>query len=351
MPLHEDIRAIKRAHPIEDVISSYGVELRRSGRGYTGRCPFHPDHGRPNLSVCCAADPADSFFLCFRCGTAGDVIRFVERLTGVGFAEAVERLGRPAALPSARTARRTAARFSGRPWGDAERACLGAAITLYHNILLDNLPALEYLRSRGIQRDIIERCRLGYAPGGQLASYVQWKGLPLGAAARVGLLQRGGAETFAGRIIVPELRGGRPIWLIGRVLGDADGPKYLGLPGRGRKPLLGWETVAGQHSAIVVESAFDYLTLVGWGFGALALLGTRVRARVVDALRAFDRLYLALNSDDAGRDAAAVLAESLGARAVVVELPGVKDVSELAAERDGRELFLSALQRSQRAAA
>ena len=141
---HEDIRAIKRAHPIENVISSYGVELRRTGRGYTGRCPFHPDHGRPNLNVCCAADPADSFFLCFRCGAAGDVIRFVARLTGLGFLEAVERLGNPAVLPSAwAAARRMARRTSVRPWGDAERACLAAAVTLYNNTLLDNLPALE----------------------------------------------------------------------------------------------------------------------------------------------------------------------------------------------------------------
>ena len=43
----EGIRAIKRAHPVADVVAGYGIQLRRSGRSLVGRCPFHHDQGRP----------------------------------------------------------------------------------------------------------------------------------------------------------------------------------------------------------------------------------------------------------------------------------------------------------------
>jgi hypothetical protein len=61
------------------------------------------------------------------------------------------------------------------------------------------------------------------------------------------LLTRSGAEFLAGRIVVPDLRGGRPTWLIGRTLDDQsidDAPVHLGLPGT--KPLLGLDGAHGE---------------------------------------------------------------------------------------------------------
>ena len=46
-----DVEAIKRDHPMADVVVSYGIELQSSGRALVGRCPFHEDGGRPNLYV------------------------------------------------------------------------------------------------------------------------------------------------------------------------------------------------------------------------------------------------------------------------------------------------------------
>lgn len=340
----EDIRALKRANPLADVAARCGVELRRSGSSYTGRCPFHDDQGRPNLSVCSFTDASEDFFHCFRCGAGGDVIRFVRLLDNLSFPEAVARLQGTAPIQHVR---RPAAitRTAVAKWGVAERACLAAAVTLYHQSLLENAHALGYLRERGIDRGTIERCRIGYAAGGELARCLSRRRLPFGAAFGVGLLKAGGRETFAGRIVVPEIRVARPIWLIGRVVGEpaGDTPKYLGLPGRGRKPLLGWESAVGEACPVLVESVFDWLTLRSWGIGGIALLGTRVRPRVLNALSRFEHFYLALNSDVAGREAAQLLLDTFGRPAIPVDLPGVKDVSELAPLPDGRERFLRAL--------
>src|ERR1700687_4976084 len=87
-------------------------------------------------------------------------------------------------------------------------------------------------------------------------------------------------EFFFDRLIVPELRGGRPIWCIGRAVEDlapalssetpAAGelavpsprprPKYLSLPGE--KPVLGLDHVASRRSAYLVEGPFDWLAAV-----------------------------------------------------------------------------------------
>jgi hypothetical protein len=79
-----------------------------------------------------------------------------------------------------------------------------------------------------------------------------------GTSLAVGLLTRAGHEFMAGRIVIPELCAGRPMWLIGRGLTEdlaADVPKYLGLPGK--TPLRGWDQARGSASVCVVEGVFD----------------------------------------------------------------------------------------------
>ena len=228
---------------------------------------------------------------------------------------------------------------------------LRAATTLYHRRLLTDPPALAYLEQRGVDRATIEACQLGYAAGDELVPLLRWRRIDLGPALRVGLLDQRGQEFLAGRIVVPELRAGQPVWLVGRLLPGLDAssaeqmqpppPKYLAL--RGGKPLLGIEQAQGLPSVIVVEGAFDFLAVRRWGYPAVALLGTHVRPEVVDQLRAFQRVFLVLDQDDAGLEATLRLADVLGS-AVPVALPeGIKDVGELAPRADGQSVFASAL--------
>ncbi len=333
-----DMEALKRDRPVEEVVERYGIELCPGGRALVGRCPFHDDGGRPNLYVYAGTQ---SWF-CYRCNVGGDVISFVERIEGVGFRDAVVRLtGDRMAVHGA--AKRPTMRRKSRPvfrmaWGPDERACLRAAVELYHNRLLNDPAPLAYLRSRGVDRDIIERCRIGYVAGKELAAYLQWRGLPIGAAMRVGLLRKGGREFLSGRVVVPEIRGGQPIWLIGRTIDPNDErPKYLGLPGR--KPLLGWEMAKDAREVFLVEGVFDWLTLLGWGYPALALVGTRAPSHVLNALAGFRRVSVVFDSDEAGQVAAVSVVNALAGRATIVRLPGIKDVAELAVQPNGRDTF------------
>jgi len=73
---------------------------------------------------------------------------------------------------------------------------------------------------------------------------------------------------------------------------------------------------------------------------AVALVGSRVSRATVRALSNFRRVFVALDSDDAGRRAASQLAAELEPRARLVELPsGVKDINDLASRKDGQDVF------------
>jgi DNA primase len=338
-----DTAALKLAHPIEGVVARYGIALRRQGHALVGRCVFHADGGRPNLHI---FSGSQSWF-CFRCGIGGDVLKFVMLAEDVGFRAAVEQLTGPTLGPlraAPKQLSRPAPRASGERDPD-ELAVLQAAVSLYHRTLLAEPRALAYLASRGLDTATIERCRIGYAPGGQLTAFMRWHRLPIGPALRVGLLTRGGAEFLAGRIVVPDLSGSRSQWLIGRRFDNDltdDAPVHLGLPGA--KPLFGLDDARSSPTVIVVEGSFDQLTLSMWGYPVVATLGTHVRSDLVEALRSFQRQYLVLDNDDAGLEATLTLLQELGSTAIPVALPdGIKDPSQLATVANGREQFAAAL--------
>ena len=346
---HIDTDALRRDHPIPELVASYGIELQRSGAALVGRCPFHSDGGRPNLHVY-----RSGRWICYRCGETGDVIDFVQRMENVSFRDAAARLqgsGHPAARPVKRPIKKTLPRKRTRNTGALgvdERQVLGAAIELYANTIMSDAAALAYMSQRGFPPRVVEQYHVGLAPGEELVTYLRWRRLPATAAIRIGLLTRDRQEVMAGRITIPEFDAGHPVWLIGRrFLGEDNvvegSPKYLGLPGP--KPLLGWSDIRPNVRSIsVVEGPLDWLALRMWDVPGLALAGSYASEHNLRLLERFDRLYLALDQDEGGRKATAELASRFGSRAVPIALPpGVKDPAELARRLDGERLFRSAI--------
>jgi DNA primase len=92
-----DAEALRQQHPIDRVVQSYGVDLRRAGNALVGRCPFHKDTRRPNLYVYCHSGR----WICYRCDKRGDAISFVQEIEDVSFKDAVARLsGQPDGRPA-----------------------------------------------------------------------------------------------------------------------------------------------------------------------------------------------------------------------------------------------------------
>jgi DNA primase len=225
---------------------------------------------------------------------------------------------------------------------------LSAACAVYHDVLLHTPAALRYLESRGIGNRVIEQCRIGYSDGRSLHRYLQRRRLSLRRASEMGLLWKDGGETMAGRIVVPELRGDQCVWLVGRALDDQRQPVYRGLSLP--KPILGYERVRGRPRIFVTEGTFDYLTGVGWSLPICALLGTQAKAERLAFLDRARRVLLVFDADQAGRNAGAALAERLGERARLVQLPeGVKDLNDLGRLPDGRSIFFRLVKQAETA--
>lgn len=332
-----DIEEVKRRHPVADVIAAHGVVLRATGRRFMGCCPFHEDD-RPSLVVY----PDTRSFHCFGCGATGDVIDFVRRVRNLGFRGALDWLGAlPPAVPHHRG--RAASGRKPRRLSLDDRLILTATSELYHEALLRTPRALRYLEARGVPAWLVRRTRLGFSDGTQLVPYLKRRRLSLLRAGEMGLLYGDGREAMRGRVVIPDLRAGYCAWMTGRALDDGhDTVKYLGLALP--RPLLGYDGVRGRRRVFVTEGPFDWLTLVGWGLPACALLGSQPGRETAALLRHVRSVVLVLDRDEAGAAGAARFAEELAGRVQVLELPaGAKDVSDLGAHPDGRAAFFDAL--------
>lgn len=342
-----ELEALKAAHPLHEVAASYGLQLARSGPRYVALCPFHAEE-RPSFTIF----PGSQRWWCFGCRRGGDVIELIRLLDGIGFRAALERLGGNFTGSTTSTTQRSTTHFADVTQADqSERylaarasavgsAALEVAVTCYQRELEEAAEAQRYLVRRGLSGELAHACRLGYCSGTRLVEAIRRAGVPLHAAWQVGLLVgREGAERFAGRITIPEIRSARVQWLAGRLLDDVtDAPRYMSLPGP--RPLFGAERLVGASAVIGVEGAFDWLTLASWDIPAFAALGGSLSATALADLRKARTIYLAFDRDTPGQQAARALACHLNGRARLVALPpGVKDVNELGQRPAGRLIF------------
>jgi DNA primase len=354
-----EIEEVRRLNPVDDVIREYGIDLRPEGVRLKGLCPFHPDANHPNLTV----SPDRLAWKCFRCQAGGDVIEFVRQKENLRFPQAYEKL-RQRCHGSARSggaqrqapgppspihASAGAVRPARKPWDRLslpEQVVMNTARSVYEEGLWQNRRALAYVRERGLPDWTIRHCGIGYADGHSLELYLRrHDGLRI--AEQLGLLRparsgTGCRELLAGRVVVPELRGGQCIWFIGRSMDQAgDGPKYVALPGE--RPVLGLERAAGRREAFVCEGVFDYLTAVVWRLAACSFCGTRLPDDRLGFLAGAEVIYGLFDPDAAGQEGAAHACQQLGERFRPIRLPDGCDLNDLGCRPDGRAAFFQLL--------
>ena len=95
LDLNKDvIEEIRSRSDIVEVISSFGVQLKRSGgSSFKGLCPFHQEK-TPSFHV----DSARQMFHCFGCGKGGDVVRFLMDKENLTFVDALHMLASRAGI-------------------------------------------------------------------------------------------------------------------------------------------------------------------------------------------------------------------------------------------------------------
>jgi len=344
-----------------DIVELVGarVPLKRQGREFSARCPFH-DERSPSFTV----SPAKQFYHCFGCGAHGSAIKFLMDYDRLEFLDAVEELAKRAGMEVPRETRQ---RNQQGDFAGLIEACSEAA-GFFRRQLQSTPRAQDYLQRRGLDRETQERFTIGYAPQG-------WDGLKtaLGTSRerldlldKVGLLSKsdGGKvyDKFRDRIIFPiHDRRGRVIAFGGRVLEKDDGPKYLNSPEtplfhKGRE-LYGLWQVRQAHSKIphllVVEGYMDVVALFQYGVTtAVATLGTATTPDHAELLfRNAADVYFCFDGDRAGRGAAWKALESVlprmrdGRQAFFLFLPEGDDPDSLV-RREGAAGFEAQMKRA-----
>ena len=84
----QSIDAVINASAIDEVVGDY-IALKKRGANLLGRCPFH-DEKTPSFTV----SPSKGIYKCFGCGKAGDSVRFVMDMEGLGYGEALRHLAK-----------------------------------------------------------------------------------------------------------------------------------------------------------------------------------------------------------------------------------------------------------------
>ena len=155
IPDHE-IERLKAEVSLVRLVESSGVELKRTGKDYLGRCPFHDDK-TPSLVV----SEAKNLWHCLgACQTGGTVIDWVMKLQGVSFRHAVELLRNDSppstmlrtglAAPAVPVKHSTVRKLPAPVAPDADDAALlRQVIDYYHDTLKQSPEALAYLEARG----------------------------------------------------------------------------------------------------------------------------------------------------------------------------------------------------------
>jgi DNA primase catalytic core len=342
------IARVKRRHDLVELVRGSGVELKRSGRQWVGRCPFHDDR-EPSFFV----DPGKQLWNCLgECGangrgdSGGDLFRFVMKRDRVNFLGAWKKLGGEidqTPLPAPRK----------KPNGQSPRpapaisslAILERVVDLYHRRFLETPAGPAYLASRGIaDAELYPAFRIGYADGALLTK-VPASGKLREDLVSVGVLLPDGRELMAGCVVFPLFDAqGAVVNLYGRAIAR---DQHLYLPGE-RRGLWNTPILSGQEEIVLTESVIDALSLIAAGVvNVLPLYGSNGFTPDHEALlRRLSpaRIALALDDDGAGRAAVASLSprlEQLGLQVRVVELPG-KDPNEVLL-REGPDVLKDAV--------
>jgi DNA primase len=307
---------IKARIDIVDLVSE-SVKLRRSGKSYTGFCPFHTNTKTPAFAVF----PESGTWRCFgQCNEGGDIFKFVMKKEGWDFTETLRYLADRAGVKlEAQTPERLAAEES----YERLRALLEETASFYHYSLLKTpagVTALEYLQKRGLTPATIELFGLGYAPDSYEATLTQLrgKGYSNEELAQVGLVNErdsGGIyDKFRNRITFP-IRdpAGKMTGFGARILNPEDNPKFLNSPQTvlfDKSHLLygldqARKAIRTKDQVVIVEGYLDVIVLHQAGYtNTVSPMGTALNEDQLRYLKKFTRrIVLALDADAAGEKA------------------------------------------------
>ena len=337
---NDEINAVRAKADIISIVGSY-IPLTQKGKNYFCVCPFHDDHS-PSMSL----STEKQIYKCFSCGATGNVFTFVSEYENVSFIEAVSIVANKCGmeLSQATIKSNTSQIFK------EEHEIMELSQKFFQNNLRTDAgkEALNYLKERGINDDIIKEFGIGLSidSNDSLLTLLTKKNYDIKKLSDIGLINIVNGKTYdmcTRRITFPLWdKDGNIVGFSARIYrGEKEVSKYMN--SRESKLFKKGETLYNYHNAkdaakrekkiIVVEGFMDAIRIAASGLkNVVALQGTAMTQDQINLLKKLRvKVILCLDNDNAGLIATVNNGEELVKNDVetyVVRLSGEKDPDE-----------------------
>lgn len=323
----EQIRHIKEEADLKRVVESLGVELRKAGANYVGRCPFHNEK-TGSFTV----HPKNNHWKCYGCNEGGNAIDFVMKRKGCDFIEAVKYVADIMGYTLTDDYHETTEQRQIRERKMQQVDVNKLAVVWFQQQMRSNKQVMQYIKERGWSDETVQQWELGYAPDDWNALF-DWlrkeKKVPYEVLTRSTLFVKSKQGTyysqFRDRLMFPILNtSGDPVAFSGRLVpwhkskeGVKEG-KYVNSSGNENDPnniyvkgetLFGWNFARAeavrQGEVILVEGNPDTIKMHQIGItNTVAACGTALTKKQAELLaKSVRRAVLLYDSDAAGQKA------------------------------------------------
>lgn len=338
----EKIGEIRQSVDIVDVMGQY-LELHKKGKNYMAICPFHDDN-HPSLSI----SQSRQIYKCFVCGNGGNVFTFIQEYLKVPFVEAVMKVAEFGHVDmSGYSLEKRVVKVDEALVPLYDMHAFALKLYMYYLYTQSGKQALDYLRHRGFDDDLIKMFGIGYAPEKSiLHERFQKEGYTEVAQVKSGLVLENERhyDRFHDRVMFPLYdEFGKVVGFSGRVYKALDkNSKYMNSPES--DIFIKGKTLYNYHRAkeAVRQAGFVY---INEGFmdviamhrahhdNCIALMGTALTKDHLRMLKRMTRtIHLCLDGDMAGQAAAmksSDLLTSQGFEVKIVLLPDGRDPDEI----------------------
>lgn len=310
---------VKSNVSITEVIADY-VQLKQAGNYWKGPCPFHYEK-EASFTI----SPDKGIFYCFGCHATGDAISFISKKENISPGEAAKYLIDKYQLEVPEEISNGFLKKIGN--NSLLKNNFFGVCKLFsewsNTKLLESPNALNYLKTRSIESNLIKRFNIGYFPGGarninNLLRLAKTKNFMAKDLIDAGILIQSGSvlySPFEERIIftINDILS-RPCGFGGRIFRKEDErTKYYNSKeslwfSKG-KLLFGLdiakEELREKKSVFLVEGYTDCVAMVKYGYkNVVATLGTACTADHLKILsRYVDNVFVMYDGDQAGQNA------------------------------------------------